>query len=76
LAFHRPDIGYDGTKKRRQLEMHVQMAVIATIRQLIVEGSKRDAPTSLRERRNRKAAENERGPYCAKDFGNGADQRI
>jgi len=35
------DIGCDGTKKRRQLEMHVQMAVIATIRQLIVEGSTR-----------------------------------
>jgi AcrR family transcriptional regulator len=35
------DIGCDGTTKRRQLEMHVQMAVIATIRQLIVEGSKR-----------------------------------
>jgi AcrR family transcriptional regulator len=35
------DIGCDGTKKRRQLEMHVQMAVIATIRQLIVEGCKR-----------------------------------
>jgi AcrR family transcriptional regulator len=35
------DIGFDGTKKRRQLEIHVQMAVIATIRQLIVEGSKR-----------------------------------
>jgi AcrR family transcriptional regulator len=34
-------IGYDGTKKRRQLEMHVQMAVIATIRQLIVEGMNR-----------------------------------
>jgi len=35
------EIGCDGTKKRRQLEMHVQMAVIATIRQLIVEGSTR-----------------------------------
>jgi AcrR family transcriptional regulator len=35
------DIGCDATKKRRQLEMHVQMAVIATIRQLFVEGSKR-----------------------------------
>ena len=28
-------------QKRRQLEMHVQMAVIATIREIIVEGSKR-----------------------------------
>ncbi len=35
------DIGCDGTMKRRQLEMHVQMAVIARIRRLIVEGSKR-----------------------------------
>jgi hypothetical protein len=35
------EIGCDGTKKGRQLEMHVQMAVIAAIRQLIVEGSKR-----------------------------------
>jgi AcrR family transcriptional regulator len=35
------DIGFDRTKKRRQLEMHVQMAVIATIRQLMIEGSKR-----------------------------------
>jgi AcrR family transcriptional regulator len=35
------DIGCDGTKKRRQLEMHVQMAVVATIRELIIEGSKR-----------------------------------
>jgi AcrR family transcriptional regulator len=34
------DIGCDGTKNRRQ-QMHVQMAVIATIRQIIVEGSKR-----------------------------------
>jgi AcrR family transcriptional regulator len=35
------EIGCDGTKKRRQLEMHVQMAVIATIRQIIVEGIQR-----------------------------------
>ncbi len=35
------DIGFDGRRKRRQLEMHVQMAVIATIRQLMIEGSKR-----------------------------------
>jgi AcrR family transcriptional regulator len=34
------DMGLDGTKNRRQ-EMHVQMAVIATIRQIIIEGSKR-----------------------------------
>ena len=38
------DIGCDGTKKSRQLEMHVQMAVIVTIRQLIVDGSKRCYP--------------------------------
>ena len=37
-------IGYDGTHERRQLEMHVQMAVIATIRQLIIDGSKRYDP--------------------------------
>jgi hypothetical protein len=37
------DFGFDGTKKRRQLEIHVQMAVIATIRQLIVDGSVRYA---------------------------------
>jgi AcrR family transcriptional regulator len=43
------DIGCDGTTKRRQLEMHVQMAVIATIRQIIVEGSKRyrQAPATV-----------------------------
>jgi len=34
------DIGCDGMKRGRQLEMHVQMAVIATIRQLIIDGSK------------------------------------
>ena len=47
------DIGCDSTKQRRglnkkvslrQLEMHVQMAVIVTIQQLIVEGSKRCYP--------------------------------
>ncbi len=37
------DIGCDGTEKRRQ-QMHVQMAVIATIRRIIVEGSKRYDP--------------------------------
>ena len=56
------DIGCDGRKKRRgpngkvslrQLEMHVQMAVIATIRQIIVQGSKRyrqDRATVLGDR--------------------------
>lgn len=34
------DIGCDGTEKRRQ-QMYVQMTVIATIRQIIVDGSKR-----------------------------------
>jgi len=34
------DIGFDGTKNRRQ-QMHVQTAVIATIRQIIIDGSKR-----------------------------------
>ena len=39
------DIGCEGTTPRRQLEAHVQMAVIATIRELILEGSKRYDPT-------------------------------